>query len=387
MVNFEIDEAALLQLLQALIQIESVNPGLDNNGGGEAAIGEFISQRLQNSGLQVEIQPVADNRINVIARLKGTGAGKCLMLNGHTDTVSLQGMEIAPLEPNYKEGKVFGRGSLDMKAGLAAMIAAVESVLAAGVKLKGDVLLSFVADEEHASLGAEKLVEDYTADAVIICEPTNLDICIAHKGFSWVNLEVFGKAAHGSRFDEGVDAIVKAGKFLSKLEEFAEQVLGKKKHPLLGPPSVHASLINGGLGLSTYPDYCKVQMERRTLPGESPEIVRNELEELIMDLSRIDSKFKAAVEVFFSRYPVEVSEETEIVQALTRAGESVLGKKPRYVGVGGWLDSGIFAAKGIPAISFGPTGEGLHAAVEYVEFDSVVVTAQVLAQTIVDFCS
>jgi acetylornithine deacetylase len=387
MKRFEINETVLLQFLQDLIRIESVNPGLDSSGSGEAAIGEFISQRLQSSGLQVDIQPVADRRINVVGRLKGVGSGKCLMLNGHTDTVSLQGMEIAPLEPTCKEGKVFGRGSLDMKAGLAAMIIATESLLAAGAKLKGDVLLSFVVDEEHASLGTEKLVQEYTADAVIICEPTNLDICIAHKGFSWINLEVFGKAAHGSRFDEGVDAIVKAGKFLGKLEEFADQVLGKKKHPLLGPPSVHASLINGGLGLSTYPDYCKVQLERRTLPGESPESVKDELEGLIEDLSRNDIKFKAAAEVFFSRYPVEVSEEEEIVQSLTRAGEVVLGKKPQYIGVGGWLDSGIFAAKGIPAISFGPTGEGLHAAVEYVEFDSVVVTARVLAQTIVDFCN
>jgi acetylornithine deacetylase len=386
MASFEIDEAGLLQLLQDLIQIESVNPALDSSGRGEAGIGAFIFQRLKDSGLQVEIQPVADSRVNIIARLKGAGSGKCLMLNGHTDTVSLRGMEIAPLEPEYREGKVFGRGSLDMKAGLAAMIVAAEAVLAAETKLKGDVLLSFVADEEHASLGTERLVQEYTADAVIICEPTNLDICIAHKGFSWVNLEVFGKAAHGSRFDEGVDAIVKAGKFLSKLEEFADQVLGKKKHPLLGPPSVHASLINGGLGLSTYPDYCKVQLERRTLPGESPESVKTELEELIAELSRADSKFKAAAEVFFSRYPVEISEEEEIVQTLTRAGESVLGKKPQYIGVGGWLDSGIFAAGGIPAISFGPKGEGLHAAVEYVEFDSVITTAQVLAQTIVDFC-
>lgn len=199
MCNIKINKTNLLKVLQDLIKIESVNPKLSSGGSGEYAIAYHIGNYLKEMGLEVNFQAIEEKRVNVIGILKGAGEGKTIMLNGHTDTVSLGGMNIEPLNPVFIDGKVYGRGSLDMKSGLAAMIIAVNSIIDSGLKTKGDVILTFVADEEYGSLGTESLVKDYSADAAIICEPTNLQICIAHKGFAWTKVEIFGRAAHGSR--------------------------------------------------------------------------------------------------------------------------------------------------------------------------------------------
>jgi acetylornithine deacetylase len=384
--DFTIDEKELLKVLQDLIRIESVNPDLSGSGNGEQPIAEHIGRYLARMGLVVRYQEIKPNRVNVIGVLKGSGAGKSLMLNGHTDTVGITRMDIEPLNPLFQDGKVYGRGSFDMKGGLAAMIVAVKSVIEAGLKPKGDVILAFVADEEYFSLGTEVLVREYSADAAILCEPTGLKVCIAHKGFAWIKVEVFGKAAHGSRPDKGIDAIVKAGKFLNRLEELGKDVLVRKKHPLLGSPSIHASLINGGTELSTYPDYCRIELERRFIPGETEETIKAEIQVLIDDLGAKDEQFKANFEITFSRPPLEVAKDHEIVEALTRAYTDRLKHPPKFIGVSGWMDSAILAEAGIPSVIIGPTGDGFHGATEYVDFESVVTLTKILADTIRDFC-
>ncbi|MCJ7833491.1 MAG: ArgE/DapE family deacylase, partial [Deltaproteobacteria bacterium] len=274
--NIRIDEKELLQVVQDLVRIESVNPELAGTGNGECLIAEHIGNYLTEMGLEVRYQEIKPNRMNVVGVLKGSGEGRSIMLNGHTDTVGITGMDIEPLNPVFRDGKVYGRGSFDMKAGLAAMMIAVKAIIEAGLRPRGDVILAFVADEEYRSLGTEVLIKYFSADAAIICEPTNLKVCIAHKGFVWTKVEVFGKAAHGSRPNKGIDAIVKAGKFLGQIENLGNNILVQKKHPLLGSPSIHASLIKGGTELSTYPDYCLIELERRTIPGESVETVKDE---------------------------------------------------------------------------------------------------------------
>ncbi|MEW6243533.1 MAG: ArgE/DapE family deacylase [Bacillota bacterium] len=382
-----IDREDLLSLLQQMIRIESVNPTLVKGGNGESRIALFLKEYLSMAGLEVRCQELGPNRVNVIGILKGSGGGKSIMLNGHTDTVGLDGMEIEPLLPEIRDGKVYGRGSLDMKGGLAASIIAVKTLARAGTRLKGDVILACVADEEYASMGTEALVKEYRADSAIICEPSDLGIGIAHKGFAWARVEVFGRAAHGSRPDEGIDAIAKAGKLLVEIETLGSQVLTQKTHPLLGSPSIHTSLISGGTELSTYPSYCRVELERRTVPGESPETVRDEIAGIIDKLAREDRQFKAGFDVFFHRSPLEVSKDELIVETLARAYERVFAKPAQYIGFSGWMDSAILAEAGIPTTIFGPCGQGLHAAVEYVDFKSVVAVARVLAATIVDFCN
>jgi acetylornithine deacetylase len=385
--DIKINNKNLLAFLKDLIRINSVNPSLSDEGDGEFRIARYVGEYLKELGLDVHYQEIEKNRINVIGILKGTGDGQSIMLNGHTDTVSVERMEIDPFEPENKDGRIYGRGSLDMKAGLAAQIMAVQSIIESGRVLKGDVILTFVADEEYASIGTEAVLKEYSADAAIICEPTNLDIVIAHKGFAWTKIEVFGRAAHGSLPEKGVDAIVKAGKVLTEIENLGESGLTQKKHPLLGSPSIHASLISGGIGLSTYPDYCKIELERRTLPGEDKVIVAEEIQNILQDIKSKDKQFKANFEVFFTRPAYEIAKEKPIVKSLSRAYELMQGKKPEFRGMGGWIESALLVEAGIPTVIFGPSGEGSHASVEYVDFNSVIMTTEILIELITDFCS
>lgn len=377
-----INEKELLEVLQDLIRIESVNPTLVKGGSGESRIAAYIGEYLNEMGLEVKYQEMGENRTNVIGILRGSGGGRTIMLNGHTDTVSAQGMEIEPFDPVYREGKVYGRGSIDMKGGLAAMILAVKAIIDAGIKPEGDVILAFVADEEYASIGTERLVQEYKAHGAIVCEPTNLDIVLAHKGFAWSRVEIMGRAAHGSKPEKGIDAIVKTGKVLVELDELGKKLTAKKVHPLLGSPSIHASLIEGGKELSTYPDYCKLEIERRTLPGENRESVIKELSEIVERIKARDAQFQARWEVFSYRSALEVRRDEPIVEALAKSYTAVLKRDPVYNGMSGWLDSAILTEAGIPTAIFGPAGEGLHSAVEYVEFNSVIICARILSETI-----
>ncbi len=386
MSNIAIDDDQLLAFLQNLININSVNPSLSPDGKGEEDIAFFIGNFLKSFGLWVEYEPLGKHRMNVIGTLKGTGGGKTLLLNGHTDTVSVEGMDIPPFEAEYRDGKVYGRGAHDMKGGIAAMIMAVKAVVDAGVQLKGDVILACVADEEYTSKGTESLVKKLTADAAVLVEPSELALTIAHKGFAWTKVEITGKAAHGSLHQEGIDAILKAAKFLCAVEELEKKVLPQKKHPLLGRPSIHASLITGGKEISTYPDKCIVELERRTIPGENRDTVVGEMDALLDKLRADDRDFKAHLDVYFQRPPLEISRDETIVKCIDDAFRKVMEKAPEYTAAGHWMDSAIMEAEGIPTVIFGPKGHGAHAAVEYIEFDSVVSTAKVLEQTILDFC-
>jgi acetylornithine deacetylase len=264
---------------------------------------------------------------------------------------------------------------------------AIKTLIESNVELKGDVILAGVADEEYASLGTEQLIKEYSADAALVCEPSNLNIILAHKGYAWIKVDVHGKAAHGSLANFGVDAIVKAGKFLVKVEELEKDVLSQKKHPLLGSPSIHASLINGGIELSTYPDHCRIELERRTLPEETRETVDNEIKELIKELSSEDKQFTAIHEVFFYRPGLEISKNEPIVESLIKASQNVLGKKARFTGFSGWMDSALLARAGIPTIIIGPKGSGAHDTVEFVNLKSLVQVTEILMNTIIDFCN
>ncbi len=386
MTEIQINRESLLTLLQKLIQIDSVNPSLSSKGAGEAIIARYIGAYLNKLGLEVRFQEIVKNRVNVIGVLRGTGGGPSLMLNGHTDTVSADNMETDPFLAEKKGGKIYGRGALDMKAGVAALMTAAQTIIEAGIKLKGDVILTLVADEEYASIGTEAVVDEYTADAAIICEPTDLDIVIAHKGFAWIKIEIFGQAAHGSLPHRGIDAIVKAGKVLTAIEHLGGTDLTRKTHPLLGSPSIHASLISGGTELSTYPDYCKIELERRNLPDEDRQAVTAEIRDLLQNIQRQDDQFKADFDVFFFRPAFEISPDQPIVQTVSRACQSIRHQAPKYEGMWAWLDSAILAQAGIPTVIFGPSGDGAHAAVEYVDVDSVITTAEVLVRSIMNFC-
>jgi acetylornithine deacetylase len=385
MFKSHIDESAAVKLLSDLVKIDSVNPSLVPGAKGEAEIAEHLAEWLRNLGLEVRIEEIEPKRCNVIGLLKGHGGGRSLMLNGHTDTVGYDYMEIDPLKPEIKNGKLYGRGAFDMKAGLVSSLAALKAVIDSGVKLKGDVIVAGVCDEEYASIGTDRLMEKTHVDAAIIGESSALNILRSHKGFAWIDIETRGLAAHGSSWETGVDAISKMGKVLRGLQELSVGFLNKR-HPLVGPASVHASTIKGGLELSTYPDRCVLQIERRTIPGEDKEDVRKEIEKLLNTIAKEDSKFKAIYDITFYRGPMEVPENKEICQILYNASRDAIEYTPVFIGGSGWLDTQIIWEKGIPVVSYGPEGDGAHSAVEWVSLDSMMKAATVQELAIRRFC-
>ncbi|MFB9990841.1 ArgE/DapE family deacylase [Deinococcus oregonensis] len=373
----------LIDLLAALVRIDSTNPALVPDGAGESRIAQFIVDWLAAQGIEAELEEAAPGRPSVIARVTGTGGGRSLMLNAHLDTVGTAGMS-APFEPIIRDGQLYGRGAYDMKAGLAACLLALLD--ARDAQLRGDVILTAVADEEHASLGMQRVLERVTADAAIVTEPTELGVSIAHKGFTWHEVTTHGHAAHGSRPDLGVDAIAHMGRVLGQLEVLGKNLTSREPHPLLGHASIHASLISGGQELSSYPERCMLLVERRTLPGETPEQITSEIDTLLAGLAT-DPHFHAEHRLTLVRDPFGIPEDAPIVQSLQQAAAQVLGRPPAVIGQSFWMDSAFLAAAGIPTVIFGPCGGGAHAAEEWVDLASVQQCRQVLTTTLRAFCA
>jgi len=382
----QVDGAGAVKLLEDLIRINSVNPSLVSGAPGEGEIADYLAGYMESCGLETRLEEVAPGRPNVVGVLRGSGGGPTLLLNGHMDTVGVEYMEIDPLDPVVREGRMYGRGAIDMKGGLASLMAAVKAVADRGEELRGDVVLAAVCDEEYASIGTERVVEQVKADAAIVGEPTELQILVAHKGFAWIDIETKGRAAHGSAWELGIDAIAKMGKVQVGLERLQGESLMRRRHPLVGPPSIHASTIQGGRELSTYPDHCRLQVERRLIPGEARGDADAEMSALLDSIASEDPEFASSYEITFYRGPMEVSPDEEICQVLSAAIHDVTGEKPLFVGGSGWLDTQLIWEGGTPAVAFGPTGGGAHAATEYVELESVVDAAKVIESTILRFC-
>jgi acetylornithine deacetylase len=371
-----VDFAPVRTLLEELVAIESVNPTLVPGGAGEAEIGRFVADWLERRGIEVEYHELAPARANVVGRVRGSGGGRSLMLNAHLDTVALGGPDGA-LVPRVDGARLYGRGAYDMKASVAAIMSIARA--AADLDLSGDVIVTAVADEEAFSIGSERIAESVEADAAIVTEPTELRIAIAHKGFVWLELETLGRAEHGSRYDLGVDAIAAMGPALVGLAALDERLRADgREHPLLGGPSVHASLIEGGQELSTYPERCLVKVERRTLPGETIALVEQQLGEVAPG---------AEVRTLFAREPLETPADSPIVEVLTANAARVLGAPPEHVGVPFWTDAALFAAAGIPTVVFGPGGDGAHAETEWVDLEDVERTVAILLATVAEFCA
>jgi acetylornithine deacetylase len=379
-----IDPEYARETLVRLVRIDSVNPTLVPGAAGERAVCEFIAGSLRCFGIEVEIREPAPGRTSVLARLRGAGGGRSLMLNGHIDTVGVTGMD-DPFSGAIRDGKVFGRGAFDMKGGIATAMAALKA-LAAGPRLRGDVLLAAVADEEYGSLGTADILTAVKTDAAIIPEPTALDVCLAHKGYLWIEVETTGRAAHGSRFELGIDANMKMGKFLAALDRLERDLRARPPHPLVGPPSLHAALLSGGTGLSTYAASSKVQIERRTIPGETEAQAVAEIEAIVHDVAAADPDFHATVRPFFAREPFEVSPEARIVQAVERAATKIRNGAPARIGDTPWMDAALCQAAGIETVIIGPTGAGAHAATEWVELASVCQLAEILLAAAMDYC-
>jgi acetylornithine deacetylase len=362
----------LVELLSALVRIDSVNPVLVDGAAGEGKIARFVAGWLEEAGLDVEVEEVAPGRFNAVGIARGSGGGRTLLLNAHLDTVGVAAME-RPFEPAVRDGRLQGRGSYDMKSGLAAIMVAGAEAARSG--LRGDVIVTAVCDEEVASIGTERAAERYRADAAIVSEPTELRLALAHKGFVGFEIEVAGRAAHGSRPDLGIDAIARMGHVLVRLEELDKRLRASPTHRLLGSGSLHGSLIEGGQEFSSYPERCLLKGERRTIPGENFDLVEGELRALLGDLD-------GETRVVLAREPFETAEDEEIARLVARHAGG-----PEVVGVPFWADSALLSAAGIPTVVFGPAGEGAHAVEEWVDLASVERCAEIYTEVARELCA
>ena len=389
--SIPVDSDFIRDTLVRLVQIDSVNPTLDPAGGGEGEIARLIGDVLRTLGLAVEMVEPEASRISVLATLQGRGGsggrgrGRSLMLNAHVETVGVAGMA-DPFSGAVRDGRVLGRGSYDMKGSLASCIGAMKALIDGGVELAGNLVLAAVADEEYSSLGTASVIDRCKVDGAIVTEPTQLQVCLAHKGYTWMRVTTRGRAAHGSRFEEGVDANMHMGRVLRELDRLERDLRSGSRHPLVGPPSLHAALLKGGSGLSTYAATSELQIERRTIPGETPEQVEREVRNILDRLHDEDDEFTATVETFFSRDPFEVDPGAAIVGSVEKAVWTVLDRAPVRVGDTPWMDAALLAAAGVETVVIGPVGAGAHAPEEWVDLESVVQLAGILAEAAMDYC-
>jgi acetylornithine deacetylase len=372
------------ELAAKLVAIESINPEVVAGGSGEVEIARFVAEWCDRAGLEATLSEPAAGRPNVVAVARGSGRGRTLILNAHTDTVGVAGMT-DPFTARLEGGRLYGRGSYDMKGSLAACMLAVAE--ATRSRLRGDVVLTAVSDEEFASVGSEAIAASIAADAAIVTEPTEMEIAIAHRGFVHLEIETNGRAAHGSRPHLGIDAIAKMGRVLVGIQELDSRLRADPTHKYVGSGSVHASLIEGGQEYSSYPARCVLQAERRTIPGESVELAEREIRALLDDAGESDPQFSADVRVLASREPFEVAEDAEVVAIVRRCAARVLGSETAVVGVSYWADSALLAVAGIPTVLFGPRGEGAHAEVEWVDLASLEQCVEIYAAVAPEICA
>ena len=376
--------SVVAELAAQLVAIESINPDVVPGGSGEADVARFVAEWCERAGLETSLTEPAPARPNVVAVARGSGGGRTLILNAHTDTVGVAGM-IDPFVGRLDGGRLYARGSYDMKGSLAACMLATAEAATRG--LRGDVVLTAVSDEEFASVGTEAVAASTRADAAIVTEPTEMQLAVAHRGFVCFEIETIGRAAHGSRPHLGIDAIAKMGRVLVGIEGLDRELRAHPTHPRLGSGSAHASLIEGGQEYSSYPARCLLQAERRTIPGETVELAEGEIRDILSASGRDDPEFAGEVRVVAAREPFEVAEDAELVEVVRRSATSVTGIEPDVVGVSFWADSALLAASGIPTVLFGPRGEGAHAEVEWVDVGDLERCVEIYAGVAAELCA
>ncbi|UCG89300.1 MAG: ArgE/DapE family deacylase [Gemmatimonadota bacterium] len=383
--SIAIDTDYLTSTLVDLVRINSVNPSLVPGAPGESEIADYVEQSFQDVGLDVARHESVVGRPSVVGRFAGMGGGRSLMLNAHYDTVGVVGMD-DPFAARIDGGRLYGRGAYDMKGSLAACMAAVEGLQRDGIGLAGDLYVAAVADEEHSSIGTAEVTEQYEVNGAIVTEPTELDVCLAHKGFVWMEVRVTGRAAHGSRPELGIDANMHMGRILAHLEWLNRELADRTPHRFVGVPSLHAALLSGGTAASVYAASCDLTVERRTVPGETEQQVVGEVQAILDELSSGDPDFHAQLRTTLVREPFQVSIDAPIVRHVERAVTAVTGEEPIHSGQSPWMDAALLSAAGVDTVVIGPAGAGAHSDEEWVDLESVEKLAGILAGTAIEYC-
>ena len=372
------DDAAtagdVVALTRCLVATPSVNPRLESGGHGEENVARLVDGWLRRWGFETHRVEVEPGRWNVIGTF---GHGRpSTILNGHLDTVGVDGMTVPPFGARTENGRLYGRGACDMKGGVAAALAAAHSFVERGGN--GTLIVALTADEEHASVGMQAFAKAAPpAERAIVCEPTELAVMPAHKGFLWLTARFRGHAAHGSRPDVGIDAIRHAGLYMAELEALHERLRDGEQHPLLGAGSFHFGPVSGGSAPSVYPEACELQIERRTLPSED-ETVAEEFRDAMAAVTSAHPDIRGELTLDLYRPGSDVSPEHAVVHDLLRAIEAE-GHEPRVEGMTAWVDAAYLNKAGIPAVCFGPGSIAqAHSADEWVEQEQLIAATRVL---------
>lgn len=369
----------IVAILRELVAINSINATL-SGGPGEKEIAACIQERLSRLGFEAQTQTVSVEQANVVVLIPGTSPGAPVLLNGHIDTVGVEEMP-SPFALRQEGDRLFGRGAYDMKGSVAVMLALAE--FWAQHPPGQDVWLTFSCDEEDRSQGTEFLVNHWLPGlptppgGAIFLEPTEEQIGVAHKGFTWFEVEIHGRAAHGSRPEQGVDAVLPLRGALTELDRIRSELAERHPDPLLGRPSLHGGVIRGGSAPSVVPAQAKLCWERRTLPEESPEKVARELARVAAAVADLPGGHRVGRREVFSRPAYRTPEGAEVIGRLQRASP-----QSKLVGLSFWADSALLGHVGVPSVLFGPAGHGAHAIDEWVSLESLVTVYDALKKAL-----
>jgi len=364
----------VLDLTRQLVAIDSVSASLSPGSPGEAEIAAFAADRLSRAGFVTEIIPAPSDprRQSVLAVWRGSRPGRTVMLNGHLDTVGVEGM-LDPFTARIDGDRLYGRGTSDMKGGVAGIIVAAEALAAAGVP--GRIVVTLAADEEDDSLGALSLVTALAdraieADVCLIAEPTWLDLPVAHRGFAVVDVAITGRAAHSSQPGEGIDVMPAMGALLVAVAERDAELRAAPPHPLLAHGSLMATVARAGTAPFTVPAEAEVLIERRTLPGETSSVALREVSDLIEGIrpSAPEVGWRAQPGTSRSAWQLDASGPAAELAALLEESLPAAGASaPACSGAPYWMESALWQEAGVPTLVCGPAGGGLHALDEWVD--------------------
>lgn len=384
--KFEVDRSHIIKTLSDLVSIESINPSMMGAKNGEAVIGQYVYDYLRDLGLEVARDEALPGRSNIIGRLPGVDPRRRLLFEAHLDTMPVEGMMIDPFCPKIEGDRLYGRGSCDAKACIAAMLCALKIVKEQGGP-GGDIYFVGSVDEEYTFKGILHFLKGgFWAQGAVIGEPTELDLVIAHKGLVRWRIEVTGKAAHSSKPQEGINAVVKMAQIICRIEDEMMPQLPRNSHALVGSPTLSIGKIQGGIQINIVPDRCVIELDRRLIPGEEPKSVLAVFEDLLSRMKQQDPNLRVAMEEpFLVDFPLETKDTEEIVALGKEAITAVMGRAEAK-GVPYGTDGSKTARAGIPTIVLGPGSiNQAHTADEFVEIEQVVRAADIYARIMLGF--
>lgn len=387
-----VNKEEIINFISDLVKIPSYN----QIKGQETEVAKYIHNTFINEGIDSKLTHVADGRCNVIAKIEGRGNGKTLLLTGHMDTVPPYDME-NPFKVRREDNKLIGRGVVDMKGPLACMIYSMIAIKRADVKLNGDIIFAGVIDEEEKSLGTIDLIEKgIKADAAIVGEPTNLDICVTHRGLEWFEFHFHGKTVHGGKQSEGINAILKSSNFIQKIEEELVPKIKEEIHPIIGSSSMNYGNIKGGTQPSTVAGECILKIDRRWVPGIKYEDIVKEYQNIINELENEDEEFKCTLKVMdesvmkegYVHEAMEIDINHSIINIVKNKTKEIHNKTPNITYFPAWSDGGLLSSYGkIPTIVFAPGKlETAHSKNEQLEIDQILPATLIYSMIAIEFC-